>query len=223
MLDDEVQLREVGRGLVDIRHVEGVAVQRQDRRTLVDMDVLDAELLRFLEVPLSPVVAELVALARPVPFGGIELDALELILGRQFAQRFKPHFAVARVPGAVEDETVGVFFLQHGVLFGRVEAVDVEVLQVSRLEDRHVVVTFDEQVVVHRLGAVLVELFLRPDIFFRAERRMVAVEAVDELLAVDVLQVLLAAVPQVGVTVDDEDFFAVRRPVHAFLRRFVFY
>jgi hypothetical protein len=51
---------------------------------------------------------------------------------------------------------------------------------------------------------------------------VVAVETVDELLAMDVLQVLLAAVPQVGVTVDDEDFFAVRRPVHAFLRRFVF-
>jgi hypothetical protein len=112
---------------------------------------------------------------------------------------------------------------QNGVLFSRVEAVDVEILQVCRLKDRHVVVTLDEQVVIHRLGAVFVELLLRPDILLGAQRRVVAVETVDELLAMDVLQVLLAAVPQVGVTVDDEDLFAVRRPVHAFLRRFVFY
>src|SRR3954471_11459896 len=78
------------------------------------------------------------------------------------------------------------------------------------------------RVVIHGIGTVLVELLLGPDIFLGAERRVVAIEAVDELSSVDVPLVLLAAVPQVRVTVDDEDFFAVRGPVHAFLRRFVF-
>ena len=45
VLDDEVQLREVGRRVVDVGDVERVLVQRPDRRALVDVDVLDAELL----------------------------------------------------------------------------------------------------------------------------------------------------------------------------------
>ena len=51
VLDDEVELREVGRGVVDVGHVEGVLVQRPDRRSLVDVDVLDPELLALLQVP----------------------------------------------------------------------------------------------------------------------------------------------------------------------------
>ena len=47
VLDDEVQLREVRRGVVDVGDVEGVLVQRPDRRALVDVDVLDPQLLAF--------------------------------------------------------------------------------------------------------------------------------------------------------------------------------
>jgi hypothetical protein len=43
---------------------------------------------------------------------------------------------------------------------------------------------------------------------------MIGIEAVDELLAVNVLQVVLAAVPKVNVAVNDEDLFTVRGSVH---------
>ena len=46
VLDDEVELLVVGRDVVDVGDVEGVLVQRPDRRALVDVDVLDAELVR---------------------------------------------------------------------------------------------------------------------------------------------------------------------------------
>ena len=39
VLDDEVQVGEVGGHVVDVGHVEGVAVQRPDRRALVHVDV----------------------------------------------------------------------------------------------------------------------------------------------------------------------------------------
>ena len=49
MLHDEIQILERGRDVVDIGDVESVAIERDDRRTLVNVDVLDAELLRGLE------------------------------------------------------------------------------------------------------------------------------------------------------------------------------
>jgi hypothetical protein len=43
---------------------------------------------------------------------------------------------------------------------------------------------------------------------------VIRVEAVDELFPVNVALVLRAAVPEMGVTVDDEYFFALRRLEH---------
>jgi hypothetical protein len=62
VLDDEVELGERGRRLVDVVDVERIAVQWPDRRALVDVDVADAEVLGLLEVAQCPVVAELPAL-----------------------------------------------------------------------------------------------------------------------------------------------------------------
>ena len=56
--------------------------------------------------------------------------------------------------------------------------------------------------------AVFLELLLLPELLLRAQVRMIGVEAVDELLAVDVLLVCRAAVPEMGVSVDDENLFA---------------
>ena len=50
VLDDEVQVREVGRRVVDVGDVERVLVQRPDRRALVHVDVLDAEFLSGFQV-----------------------------------------------------------------------------------------------------------------------------------------------------------------------------
>ncbi len=43
---------------------------------------------------------------------------------------------------------------------------------------------------------------------------MIGIEAIDELLAMHILQVGLAAVPKMDVPVDDEDLFTVRGSIH---------
>ena len=40
MIDDKVELRKISRRVVDISDIESIAVQGQDRRALMDMDVL---------------------------------------------------------------------------------------------------------------------------------------------------------------------------------------
>jgi hypothetical protein len=43
MLDDPVKSLEVGRGVIDVMYVEGVLVERDYRRSLMDVDILDAQ------------------------------------------------------------------------------------------------------------------------------------------------------------------------------------
>ena len=89
MLDDEVQILERRSDVIDVGHIERVAVKRNDRRSLVDVDILDAELLRRLEILVGRLVGQLVALGFATPFRGVELDALELVLLRQGMQIFQ--------------------------------------------------------------------------------------------------------------------------------------
>jgi hypothetical protein len=73
MLDDEVELAVVvRRDVVDVGDVEGVLVQRPDRRALVDVDVLDPELDALVEE------------RRPGPQGSVSFQPREPVvpLGR---------------------------------------------------------------------------------------------------------------------------------------------
>lgn len=108
MLDDEVQVGEVTGDVVDVGDVEGVAVQRPDRRTLVDVDVGDPELAAGLEVAVRPRVGQLPAARLPMPFGGVELDALETELLGVGVELFESGLAVARVEVVVVGQLVGV-------------------------------------------------------------------------------------------------------------------
>ena len=54
--------------------------------------------------------------------------------------------AFARIERAVEDEAVRVRLRDDGVLLGGVEALDIELLEVGRLDDRHVHRPVDEEV-----------------------------------------------------------------------------
>jgi len=175
----------------------------------VDMDVLDAELLRPLQVLVGPRVGQLIAAALALPLGRVELHTLKLILLGHLVQRVEAGLLVARIERAVQDETVGMRLLDDGILLDRVEPSVVEVGQVRRLQDGDVVGPVHEQVLVHLLGAVLVELLLRPNLVLGAERGVVAVETVDELLAVNVLLVRRAGVPIMHMPIDDENIFAV--------------
>jgi hypothetical protein len=214
VLDDEPQAGERGGGVVDVRDVEGVPVHRVHGRALVHVDVADAELFTLLQIPVRPGIGQLPSLGIALPLRGVDLDALELPAFVQPLQLLQAGLAVTRVEAAVDDEPARVAFGHLAVLFGGVEPVDVPVGQVRRLQDRQVVVPDLEQVVDHLLLGVALELGERPLVLLRREVRVVVVEALDEAFAVPVDLVRRAAVPEVGVAVDDVVAVAVLR-VHA--------
>ena len=95
--------------------VERVLVERDDRRSLVDVDVLDAELLAQLEAFVGVGIGELPALGVAVPFGRVELHALDVVGLLQEVDVFQRLLAVARIEGAVDDEAVRIA-LRHSAL-----------------------------------------------------------------------------------------------------------
>ena len=211
MLDDEVQALEVGGRVVDVGDVEGVLVQRPDRRALVHVDVLDAQLLGPLQEAVALGVGELEAARVTVPLRGVELDALGvplLDLGLELAHA---GVAVARVEPAVHDELVGVLFDEVAVLRGGVEAVLVPLAQVGRLQDRDVDVALLELLAHQLLFGDLLELLDRLVGLGRSQR-LVGVEALDPALGVllgTLDPVLGRGVPVVHVGVDDEVLLTV--------------
>src|SRR3984957_16941086 len=214
VLNDEVQVLERCRDIVDIANIECVLIQRNDRWTLVNVDVFDAVFLRRLKELVGVLVGQFVALGVALPFRGVELDSLDMILLAIRVQRFQTLGAIARIEGAVENETIGMTLLHRGVAFSGVEAVLVEISEIGRLQYRHVVVSMHEQVVMHRLGVVFREFIQRPFLGRGTQIGMIGIEAFDELLAVNILLVGRAAVPKMRVPVDDEYLFTVRSPVH---------
>src|SRR5260221_10124402 len=65
------------------------------------------------------------------------------------AQLIEAPFAVPRVERAIYDETIGIGLLHRVVALDIVETFFVEVGQVGRLQDRHIVVAMHEEIVVH--------------------------------------------------------------------------
>ena len=96
-------------------------------------------------------------------------------------------------------------------LLGLPEAPVVELGEPGRLEDRVVDDPVDEHVAHQPLAALVEVLLVAPGLGLRAEVAVVVVEAVDELLAVDVALVLRACVPERDVRIDDEVVLAVLR------------
>ena len=190
--------------VVDVGDVEGVAVQRPDGRALVDVDVADAEFAAQLEVAVRPRVVEPPAARVAVPLGGVELDALQPEPLGVHPQLVHARLAVARVEVVVVGQLVRVLGGEFGRLVGLPEALVVELAEVRGLEDRVVDVAVGEQVFHQPLAALVEVLLVAPHLGFRRQVAVVVVEAVDELLAVDVALVLRPGVPQGDVGVDDE-------------------
>ena len=204
MLDDEVQVGEVRGDVVDVGDVERVAVQRPDRRALVYVDVSHAEFAARLEVPVRPRVVEPPAAGLAVPFGGVELDALQTEFLGVLAELVEAGLAVARVEVVVVGQLVGMLGCELERLVGLSEALVVELAEVRRLEDRMVDVAVVEEILHQAVAALVQVLLVGPHLGLRRKIAVVVVEAVDELLAVDVALVLRPRVPQGDVGVDDE-------------------
>src|SRR5690606_39067474 len=102
------------------------------------------------------------------------------------------------IEGSVDDEALRITLGDLGIAFDGVAAVPVEILEIGRLDDGHVVGPVDEQVVIEIVGAVLLELALLPKLILRAEIGMIGVKTLHELLAMNVALVLRTAVPEMG-------------------------
>src|SRR5258708_30857765 len=83
MFDYKIQVLERRGAVVDISHIECIAIERDDGRALVYVDILDPELLPRLDILIRRLGSQLVALAFPAPFLILELDFLLLVLLRK--------------------------------------------------------------------------------------------------------------------------------------------
>src|SRR5881409_749789 len=83
-------------------YVEGVLVQRPDRRALVDVDVVDPELLALLQVGARRGVRERPAARALAPLGGVELDALDAVARVVFLELTESRLAVTGVEAPVD-------------------------------------------------------------------------------------------------------------------------
>src|SRR5215470_13540397 len=208
VLDDEIQPEE-GRGdLVDVVDLEGILVEGPDGRPFVHVNILDPELLTLFQVPQGPGIGELPPLGIALPLGRIQLDALNPVVLGQRLQVVQAGFPVSGIPRAVEYEALRMALPQQAVLLCGVEPVLVEVLEVGRLEDSHVDVPIDEDILHHSFGAVLLEHGGVPDVLGRTQVPVVVVETPDEPGSVLVELVLGAGIPQVQMPVDDEQLLA---------------
>jgi len=175
----------------------------------VDVDVLDAELAALLEIPVGPWIGELVPAGIAVPFGGVELHPLELHLLVVGAQPVQAGLALARVITVVVGELVRIRRGKAVRLLHLRESVLVERAEVGRLKDRVVHVAVDEQILHEAFAALVKEFLVGPVFLVRTEVAVVVVEAINELLTLDVPLVLRPGVPQCDVRVDDEVVLAV--------------
>src|SRR5690349_573763 len=115
-----------------------------------------------------------------------------------------------------------MLLLYGEVLHVGVEALVVELVQVGRVQDGHIDIALPKQIVHNGLFAIVAELFEWPDCICRTQGAVVGKEALDPALAVVGSPVLRPCVPEVGVTVDDENILAVM-PVHSPFPCFVLY
>src|SRR5215831_5284690 len=143
------------------------------------------------------------------PFGCVEFQPADRVLGHHLAKRIETCRFVARIEGAAKQETVGKLGLEGIVLDMRVEAVLVKLIEIGRVENGHVDVTAAEQIVDHHLLAVATELVERPYRLRRAEAAVIGVETLGPALSVFVAPVLWIGVPQMGVAIDDEDVLSI--------------
>jgi hypothetical protein len=87
-----------------------------------------------------------------------------------------------------------MFFPECFVSFETGKTVVIEVAQVLRIENRKIDIAIFENVLFEVVVGILLVLFVRPDVLFRTQF-MIVVKAFDELFAVPILDILVAAIP----------------------------
>jgi hypothetical protein len=180
-----------------------------DGRALVNVDVANAEFAARLEVPVRPRIVQPPAAGIAVPLGGVELHALQAEPPGVVAELIEAGLAVAGIEVVVVGQLVGMGLGELGRLVRLAETLVVELAELGGLEDRVVHVAIVEKVLHQALAALIEVVLVAPDLGFWGQVPVVVVEAVDELLAVDVALILGPGIPQSDVGVDDEVAVAV--------------
>src|SRR5207249_9151271 len=85
------------------------------------------------------------------------------------------------------------------------------ILEIGRVEDAHVDVPFDEEIVNQRCLAIVTELFIGPFLIRRAEATMVRIETVNPVFAMGGKLVLRTGVPQMHVSIHHKNVLPVVR------------
>jgi len=143
--------------------------------------------------------------------GGVQLDAHRSPALDVLLELFEAGVAIARVEAGVHDELARMLLRERAIALGGVEPGRVPLLQVGRLEDRHVDVAVLEDVLHQVLLGVLLEVLDGP-MRLRRPEPLVGVEALDPTLGVLLVTchpVRGARVPVVHMAVDDEVLFSV--------------
>src|SRR5262249_42642494 len=113
------------------------------------------------------------------------------------------------IKGTTENKTVRVFGFDSVILAVRVKPIEVKLIEISRVEDPHVDVAIEEQIVDHCLLAILTKFLKRPGDFRRTQSTVIGIETFNPALAVLVPPVGRARIPQVRVSINDEDVLAL--------------
>src|SRR6516162_4296217 len=99
--------------------------------------------------------------------------------------------------------------LDDAVLEVSIEAVLVELVEIGRVQDRHVDIAAAEQVVDQNLFAIAAKFIERPHLIGRVQAAVKGVKAFDPALPVPGFPILGVGVPKMHVTVDNEDVVSI--------------
>ena len=102
MLDNKIEVGKIGGGVINIAHIESVGAQRIDGRSLVHMDVLDAQFLSQRQIFIGPRVVEAPAARAVAPLGRIELEPADRVLRHHPAKRVDTRLFVPRIERAAQ-------------------------------------------------------------------------------------------------------------------------
>lgn len=167
----------------------------------MQVNVPDAERRTFLQKRIAGRIGQSVSSARAAPLGRVELYAGNLVRPDEFVQIIEAGLPIPRIERTAHDETRRISLAHLMVSLGRIEAGAIELLQVGRLTDREVREALHEQVVVHRFRPGIIEALFLPAILCRPEP-VKGIEAVDELLAMDVFDTTRRRIPEMDMRVE---------------------
>ena len=80
VLDNKIEVGEIGRGVIDVTDIECVGTQRIHRWPLVYVDVLDAQFLAQGQIFIGPRIIEAPTTRAVAPLGRVELEPLNRII-----------------------------------------------------------------------------------------------------------------------------------------------